>query len=88
MLAHSRGGYRLCNVRDLSLKGALLDLGWGMLTRDVPVELTLDLPAGESLKPFRLPAQVARVSPSGTAVKFRDLELDAYAALAQFLNSR
>jgi hypothetical protein len=88
MLVHSRGGYRLCQVRDLSLRGALLDLGWGLLTRDVAVELTLDLPAGTTLKPFRLPAQVARVSSAGTAVKFRDLGVDAYAALTQFLHPR
>ncbi len=84
MLSHEKG-FRLCNIQNISLKGALLDIGWGVLTRDVPVELSIDLPWRDERKTLRLPAQVARVSPSGTAIKFRDLDVDVYGALAHFL---
>jgi hypothetical protein len=84
MLIHEQG-HRLCQIHDISLKGALLNVGWGVLTRDVPVELSISLPTSQDKAAYRLPAQVARVSTLGTAIKFRDLDVSAYSALRQYL---
>lgn len=77
--------FRLCKVRDLSLSGAFLEVGWGVLTRDMPVNLTLTLRADRESHVYRLPAEVARVSTEGAAVRFRHLDESAYKALSSFL---
>lgn len=67
--------FRLCNVRDISVDGAFLDLGWGVLTRQTPVEVTLSLPSGPAKgQVYRLSGEVARVSKDGTAVKFHPVD--------------
>jgi len=79
-------GHRLCKIHDLSLKGAMLDVGWSALTRDVPVELTISLPVAQEKTSYRLPAEVARVTKTGTAIKFGELDSGAYSALQQYLH--
>lgn len=79
--------HRLCKIHDLSLNGAMLDLGWGALTRDVPVELAISLPSAKGKSSYRLPAQVARVSTDGTAIKFRQLESTAIEAMQRYLRA-
>lgn len=76
-------GLRFCKLKDISESGAFLDIGWGALTRAVPLELSINLPAdGKSL---RLPAQVARVSTNGTAVVFDPLDRQAQQMLSRFI---
>ena len=76
-------GLRFCKLKDISESGAFLDIGWGALTRNVPLELSINLPSNsESL---RLPAQVARVSTNGTAVAFGRLDRQAQQILSEFI---
>ena len=86
MLIHDRG-HRLCKIHDLSLDGAMLELGWGVLTRDVPVELSISLPSPQGRSSYRLPAQVARISTTGTAIKFRDLDSSTREAMQRYLQA-
>ncbi len=86
MLIH-REGHRLCKIHDLSLKGALLELGWGALTRDVMVEMSISLPSDNGKMSFRVPAAVARVSKDGTAIEFADLDIKTRQALRLYLRS-
>lgn len=79
--------YRLCHTRDLSLSGAMLDIGWSALTRHTPIEILLTLAVGDQKKVFRLPGEVARVSAEGTAVRFRDMEPGARKVLLSFLGA-
>jgi hypothetical protein len=76
-------GLRFCKLQNISESGAFLDIGWGALTRNVPLELSINLPSNsESL---RLPAQVARVSTNGTAVTFDRLDRQAQQILSEFI---
>ena len=84
MIYHEQG-HRLCKVHDLSMQGAMLDLGWGVLTREVPVELAISLPAAKGRSSFRLPAQVSRVTTTGTAIKFRELNYTVREAMQRYL---
>jgi hypothetical protein len=84
MLIHEQG-HRLCKIHDLSLKGAMLELGWGTLNRDVPVELAISLPSAKGRSSYRLPAQVACITTSGTAIKFRELDASAHEAMQRYL---
>jgi len=86
MLSHATG-HRLCQVHDISLSGAMLEIGWGVLTHDVPVQLMIDLPNGAGAKSYSLSATVARVSRSGTAIKFAGLDSESQSALSHFLRS-
>lgn len=86
MLAHATG-HRFCQVHDISLSGAMLEIGWGVLTHDVPVQLMIDLPNGAGAKAYSLPATVARVSRNGTAIKFMGLDSESHHALSSFLSS-
>ena len=79
-------GLRFCKLKDISEGGALLDIGWVALTRNVLVELSVNLPSTPSgNQSLRIPAHVARVSTSGTAVAFRDLDLQARQAISSFV---
>lgn len=80
-------GHRLCQIHDLSLNGAMLKLGWGALTRDVPVEVAISLPSAKGKSTYRLPAQVARVSTDGTAIKFHELDSTALEAMQRYLQA-
>jgi hypothetical protein len=86
MIVHEQG-HRLCKIHDLSLQGAMLDLGWGALTRDVPVELAISLPSAKGRSSYRLPAQVSRVTTAGTAIKFRELDSSAHEAMQRYLQA-
>jgi len=86
MLSHATG-HRLCQVHDISQSGAMLDIGWGVLTHDVPVQLMIDLPNGGGAKSYSLPATVARVSSRGTAIKFAGLDSESQNALFSFLRT-
>ncbi|MDH5513072.1 MAG: PilZ domain-containing protein [Gammaproteobacteria bacterium] len=86
MLIHQQG-HRLCKIHDLSLKGAMLELGWGALTRDAPVELSISLPSAKGKSSYRLPAKVARISTQGTAVKFNELGSVAREAMQRYLQT-
>lgn len=66
--------FRLCNIRDMSLNGVFLELGWGVLTRNTPVEVTLSLNNTAKAPIYRLSGEVARVSKEGTAVKFHPID--------------
>lgn len=80
-------GHRLCKIHDLSLQGAMLQVGWGALTRDVPVELAISLPSAKGKSSYRLPAHVARVTTAGTAIKFRDLDSKMHEAMQRYLQA-
>jgi hypothetical protein len=86
MIIHEQG-HRLCKIHDLSLQGAMLDVGWGALTHDVPVELSISLPSAKGRSSYRLRAQVARVTTAGTAIKFRDLDSSAHDAMQRYLQT-
>lgn len=79
--------HRLCRVHDLSDSGVLLDVGWGKLTRDVEVEIIIDLPVNNVLTPHHIFGQVARVSSVGTAVRFTIINSDTQKALLTYLNA-
>lgn len=66
--------FRLCHLRDISLDGAFFELGWGVLTRHTPVEVTLSLPGPAKGRVYRLSGEVARVSNEGTAVRFHPID--------------
>lgn len=78
-------GHRLCQIHDISLNGAMLKLGWGALTRDVPVELAISLPSAKGKSSYRLSAQVARVTTDGTAIKFQSLDPTTQEAMQRYL---
>ena len=80
-------GFRLCQIHDISLVGAKFDFAWPELTSGVEVELTIDLPHGDSVKSFRLPGHVARVATNGTAIEFGDLTDEVRQALESLLDS-
>lgn len=84
MIIHDEG-HRLCQIHNLSLNGAMLKVGWGALHRDVPVQMTITLPAPKERLPYRLSAVVARVTKDGTAIKFHDLDVNAKNALQWYL---
>ena len=86
MIFHEQG-HRLCKIHDLSLQGAMLDVGWGALTRDVPVELAISLPSAKGKSSYRLPARVSRVTTAGTAIRFRDLDSTAHEAMQRYLQA-
>ena len=86
MIFHEQG-HRLCRINDLSLRGAMLSLGWGALTRDVPVELLISLPTANGRSSYRLPASVARVTTAGTAIRFRELDSGAHEAMQRYLQA-
>jgi hypothetical protein len=86
MIIHSEG-HRLCQIHNLSLNGAMLKVGWGALYRDVPVQMTISLPASKQRLPYRLSASVARVTKDGTAIKFHDLDPNAKSALQLYLQA-
>ena len=77
--------FRLCRLKELSLSGAFLDIGWSVLTRTTPVDLMLTLPAGPQTRVYHVPAQVTRVSTSGTAVRFGRLDDATRQALSGLL---
>jgi hypothetical protein len=78
-------GLRFCRIKNISVGGAFLDIGWGALTRNVPIELSVKIPDLNHHEPLKLPAQVARVSTSGTAVSFGQLDAAARRALSEFV---
>lgn len=86
MLSHANG-FRLCQLRDISINGALLDVGWGVLTRDVPVELSLNLPDDPEHRTYHVNGHVIRVSTEGTAVRFDPLPQETHLALSQYLST-
>jgi len=86
MLSHA-AGHRMCKLRELSMTGALLDVGWSALTHDAPVKVIFDLPEDSGVRGYTLPAVVARVSTRGTAVRFADLDAETMLALSQFLRT-
>ena len=68
--------FRLCRVRDLSLGGAFLEVGWSILSRDHPVDLALTLLSDHQPKPrvYHLSAEVTRIATDGTAIRFKSLD--------------
>jgi len=80
--------FRLCNIRDMSLTGAFLELGWGVLTRNTPVEVTLSLNSSPKAHIYRLSGEVARVSKEGTAVRFHSIDDKTRQDLSGLLRSR
>lgn len=79
-------GLRFCKLKNISEGGAFLDIGWVALTRNVPVELSINLPtAADSNESLRIPAQVARVSTDGTAVAFDNLDRQVRQAISNFI---
>jgi hypothetical protein len=87
MLSHDKG-FRLCKLHDISTDGALLDIGWGVLTRNVSVELSLNLPDDPDKKTYHVNGFVTRVSTDGTAVRFESLTDEVYHALSRYLDMR
>ena len=67
------------------MSGAFLDIGWSVLTRTTPVDLMLTLPAGAQPRVFHVPAEVTRVSTSGTAVRFGRLDDATRLAISSLL---
>lgn len=79
-------GLRFCKLKNISEGGAFLDIGWGALTRNVPLELSLKLPIGaNNIESLRIPAQVARVSTDGTAVLFSQLDRQSRQLITDFI---
>jgi len=77
--------FRMCKLVDLSMGGAFLDIGWGALTRDQPVELSLTIHFAGNKQVYRLPAKVSRITASGTAVRFGSLDVPTHRALSTYI---
>jgi hypothetical protein len=80
--------FRLCHLRDISLDGAFFELGWGVLTRQTPVEVTLSLPGPSKARVYRLSGEVARVSNEGTAIRFHAIDEKTRQDLSGMLHAR
>jgi len=80
-------GLRFCRLKNISIGGAFLDIGWGALTRNVPLELSIRLKDNDKIESLRLPAHVSRVTTEGTAVSFGQLDADARRALREFVTA-
>jgi len=79
-------GLRFCHVKNISVGGAFLDIGWGALTRNVPVELSINIPTqANSAESLKLRAQVARVTTEGTAISFASLDRQAWQTISRFI---
>jgi len=79
-------GLRFCKLKNISEGGAFLDIGWVALTRNVPVELSINLPTkSDTRESVKVHAQVARVSTDGTAVSFDKLDRQALQAISNFI---
>ena len=78
-------GLRFCKIRNISVGGAFLDIGWGALTKNVPLELSLRIKDDAKVESLKLPAQVARVTTDGIAVSFGQLDADARRAISEFV---
>ena len=76
-------GMRFCKLKNISVGGAFLDIGWGALTRNVPVELSVKIPNEE--ESLKLRGQVARVSTEGTAVSFASLDRLSWQAITRYI---
>ncbi|MDH5649585.1 MAG: PilZ domain-containing protein [Gammaproteobacteria bacterium] len=85
MLSQGRS-FKMCKLHDISLESALIEVGWAQLTHDTPVDITIDLPVTDGIRPFHLPGVVKRVTTHGTVIEFNDLEPQAFAALARYIN--
>lgn len=82
VLVNHSSGHRLCRIHDISTSGVLLEMGWAALTHDQPVEIVLDLPVEQQVRPFHIRGKVVRVSREGTAIQFRQFEKGALETLA------
>lgn len=82
--------FRLCQLRELSLHGAFVELGWEALTRAAPIDLMLTLPdgPGTTAKVYHVSGEVARLTSSGTAIKFRPLDEVTTRALMSYLRQQ
>jgi len=80
-------GLRFCKIKNISVGGAFLDIGWGALTRNVPLELSLRIKDNAKIESLKLPAQVSRVTTDGTAVSFGQLDAEARRALSEFVTA-
>jgi hypothetical protein len=79
-------GLRFCKLKNISEGGAFLDIGWVALTRNVPVELSINLPTtANTRESLKLHAQVSRVTTDGTAVSFDKLDHQARQAISNFV---
>lgn len=79
-------GLRFCKLKNISEGGAFLDIGWGALTRNVPLELSINIPTKTNTREsLKLQAQVARVSTEGTAVSFGNLDRQTRQAISNFI---
>ena len=86
MLSAERS-FRLCQMHDISLDGAMLNIAWPELTSNREVELRIDLPHDDQVKTYRIPARVARVATDGTAIEFGELNDESREALENLLDS-
>jgi PilZ domain len=87
MLSHGNR-FKLCKIHDISLESVLLEVGWAELTRDTPVDLTMDLPADDGVMPFHLSGKVKQVTKHGTVIEIMDLDPDTLKALAKYIKDR
>lgn len=74
-------------IRDLSLNGALVEIGQGDLVPGTPIEAVIALKDHDEFDSHRLPAEVVRADHNGVAVRFRDYDNWAYTALVNLLYS-
>ena len=81
-------GLRFCKLQNISEGGAFLDIGWVALTRNVPIELSINLRTkANTRESLKVHAQVARVSTDGTAVSFENLDRQALQAISNFITA-
>jgi len=88
VMVRADNDHRLCRIQDISYGGLLLRYGWGKLTRDVEVEIIIDLPVNQIPTPYHLFGEVSRVSATGTAIKFTVINSEAQKALKRILGVR
>lgn len=81
MVTHERLGLTKCKLRDISLEGAFIETDGFVLSKNTKVDLVVRIRSGEKRKHCRLPARVVRVTESGAALAFDDLDEPIYRTL-------
>jgi hypothetical protein len=74
-------GFRMCKLHDISFTGALVNVYWAALTRGAKVDLMITLSYGDEEKVFHIPSEIARITDSGTAIHFRQVDPETHEAL-------
>jgi hypothetical protein len=78
----------ICTLRDISLDGAFVEAPPDELpfaNATVEIALTVTPKKGGETKHCRIPARIRRITDTGAAISFSDLESDTYSSLVSIV---